>query len=75
MGKVVDPEPPADSIPRAVSMAWTDPCDVEVRTYCAGFGGVVWTLSLVHCGYVSRPGCLTWFDVMVPSEGVRRATR
>lgn len=31
MGEVVDPEPPADSVPRAVSMTWTDPCDVEVQ--------------------------------------------
>ncbi|CAM9322195.1 unnamed protein product, partial [Hapterophycus canaliculatus] len=29
MGTVVDPEPPAGSIPRTVSMSWTDPCDVE----------------------------------------------
>ncbi|CAN0080080.1 unnamed protein product [Scytosiphon promiscuus] len=29
MGTVVDPEPPAGSIPRTVSMSWTDPCEVE----------------------------------------------
>jgi len=30
MGTVVDPEP---IFPRIVSMAWTDPCDVEVRVH------------------------------------------
>eukprot|EP00752_Nemacystus_decipiens_P004376 g3999.t1 len=29
MGEVVDPEPPAGSVPRTISMTWTDPCDVE----------------------------------------------
>ncbi|CAM9938469.1 unnamed protein product, partial [Ectocarpus sp. 4 AP-2014] len=29
MGEVVDPEPPAGSAPRTVSMTWTDPCGVE----------------------------------------------
>ncbi|CAB1101779.1 unnamed protein product [Ectocarpus sp. CCAP 1310/34] len=29
LGEVVDPEPSANSIPRTVSMTWTDPCDTE----------------------------------------------
>ncbi|CAM9277620.1 unnamed protein product, partial [Ectocarpus sp. 12 AP-2014] len=29
MGEVVDPEPPAGSAPRTVSMTWTEPCSVE----------------------------------------------
>eukprot|EP00903_Cladosiphon_okamuranus_P019467 g17901.t1 len=29
MGEVVHPEPLAGSVPRSVSVAWTDPCDVE----------------------------------------------
>ncbi|CAB1100369.1 unnamed protein product [Ectocarpus sp. CCAP 1310/34] len=29
LGEVVDPEPSANSIPRTVSMTWTDPCDIE----------------------------------------------
>ncbi|CBN76176.1 PKD domain protein [Ectocarpus siliculosus] len=29
MGEVVDPEPPAGSAPRTVSMTWTNPCGVE----------------------------------------------
>ncbi|CAN0026447.1 unnamed protein product, partial [Ectocarpus sp. 13 AM-2016] len=28
-GEVVDPEPPAGSAPRTVSMTWTEPCSVE----------------------------------------------
>ncbi|CAM9507519.1 unnamed protein product [Ectocarpus fasciculatus] len=29
LGDVVDPEPPVDSVPRTVSMTWTNPCDPE----------------------------------------------
>lgn len=30
IGDVVDPAPPADSVPSTISMTWTTPCDVEV---------------------------------------------
>lgn len=42
MGEVVDPEPLGGSVPRTVSMTWTDPCDVEVSTALA---------LVVSCGY------------------------
>ncbi|CAM9859654.1 unnamed protein product, partial [Ectocarpus fasciculatus] len=29
IGDVVDPAPPADSVPSTISMTWTTPCDVE----------------------------------------------
>ena len=70
MGVVVDPEPPAGTIPRAVSMTWTDPCDVEVR---------VWWLWILRSYTTAMfpglreafPGC----DVMLRSEDVLRASR
>lgn len=58
MGTVVDPEPAAGAIPGAVSMTWTDPCDVEVRTAFALIGIDVFGRVLPLCFQAWTMSCL-----------------
>eukprot|EP00752_Nemacystus_decipiens_P014856 g13227.t1 len=67
MGEVVDPEPPAGSVPRTVSMAWTDPCDVEsflLKVVSRGPDGSTSIVKSVPCDAGSSTElCMVELDV------------
>lgn len=60
MGQVVDPEP---LFPATVTMAWTDPCDVEVRAFvCPPLG-----CSRNPCWYAGRKIRFPLRDLFTPA--------